>query len=208
MQETAGQNVELICETILKEAEEQAKDILDRSQKEAENIKEEGQKVAEKIRQELLTEYERQQTILRQKFFSSLQLEKRKIILQQAGIFVEDVLKAVQDLAQEFRKSPGYLKFLLDIVGEGARVINQDELVVIYSEVDRELMNSEFLEEMKKICTAVRNRVAKVHLQSGNFQDSGLIVQSVDGRVNFDYRFSTWLKRERENIQRELMKER
>jgi len=207
MPEESAANAEVICQTILQEAEEQAREILKRAHQEAEKVRQAGQQQAEKLRQELLAEYQLQRLKLKDFLFANLQLEKRKILLEEKNAFSEAVLKEVTSLAEQFRTSPDYPNFLVRCLAEGARVLDQDRLVVFYSPADEPFFQPAAVEEMKKQCAQVRNRPTEIILRPGDFQEIGLVLQSGDGRMIFDNRFSARLKRKEEQIRRQLLKE-
>ncbi|MCM8768918.1 MAG: V-type ATP synthase subunit E family protein [Candidatus Omnitrophica bacterium] len=206
-QENSTGNVELICQAILQEAEHEARDILERARRQAEKIKESGRTKAEKEREKLWSEYEKEKNYLKQRYFSSLELEKKKIRLKEKGMVIKKVQEKIHSLAFDFRSRPDYLNFFIHCVEEGAKVLDQDKIIVFYSPADHSLLVPEMTEEITRICQSVRNRLTEVSFSPGNFSEIGVIVQSADGRIIFDNRFSARMKRHQEEIWKDLTEE-
>ena len=105
------------------------------------------------------------------------------------------MLAELKNVAAAFRQTREYTTFLQSAINEGARVINTQEVTVVYSPLDEKIMNDNF-----------KNK-GKYKLLKGDFNDLGVIVQSVDGRLLFDNRLAARLKRKYDEIYSQLIAE-
>ncbi len=202
--ELAGrENTDLICEKINQEAEEEIKIILDKARLEAGNILVQAQREAESKKELILNELERDIQKSKEKIFSSLNLEKKRLVLTEKEMFVHAVLAELDKDFEEFRETGDYLDFLKKAVIEGIKVIGQNSAVIYYSFMDARYFSETFLAEVRKLCLEAG---CAVKFNKAEFEDLGVIINSIDGRVMYDNRLSSRLARNKEEISGELLK--
>ena len=203
--ELAGrENTDLICGKINQEAGEEIKIILGKARKEAGDIFSQAGVEAESKKQLILNELEKDIRKSKDKIFSSLNLEKKRLVLTEKDMFVHAVLAELDKDFEEFRETAEYLEFLKKAVIEGAKVIGQNNAVVYYSFMDARFFNENFIAEIKKLCL---DAGTAVEFNKAEFEDLGVIINSIDGRVMYDNRLSSRLARSKEEISGELLKE-
>ena len=93
-----------LCRKIIEDATAQADSILANAKKEKSRILEEANQEAENKKKETLKSNDIEIDKMKQKIFSTLNLEKKKLFLEEKGRFVESVLENVRGMALEFRK--------------------------------------------------------------------------------------------------------
>jgi vacuolar-type H+-ATPase subunit E/Vma4 len=200
-------NADKITEKIRKEAVSLKENILFSARKEAENILKQAQFEAKLKRETLEREFEREMDEFKEKNYSSLSIEKKKIILNQKNRFVEDVLSLVRQEAQKFRSDKEYYDFLVKACGEGAMVVGAKSIEMIYSYCDEVAFSSyDFIEKVRLFCSSI-GCACQIEFVKGEFKDIGVIVQSQDSRLIYDNRFESRIKRNYDEIFMGLLQE-
>lgn len=202
-QENAG----LICAKINSEADEEVKIILEKAGKEAEKIIGAARLEAEEKKQRILKDVDVAIQKSREKIMSSLNLEKKRLVLGEKDKFIQLVLSETKKKLAEFRKDKGYPRFLEDAILEGLEVIGEINFVIYYSYLDEGIFNDVFMKRIEKLCREFKKMDCQVKFNKADFTDPGVIVNSPDGRVMYDNRVSARLERQQEEISRQLLKE-
>lgn len=196
-------NADKICARIREDADSQIKGILNNAEAQKKSILETAQREGKELETGIVKQLDSELEKAKQKIFSLASLEKKRLILENKNRFVEDILKTVMNIAGGFRRDVRYKEFLLQCVNEGAGIVNHDELVVLYSSLDEEIITKGFEENAKKLCDNKFIQFKKTE----SFKDIGLIVQAVDGTIIYDNRFSMRVKRKSEELYARLLKE-
>lgn len=186
-----------ICKRIIEDASSQADSILANAKKEKSRILEEADAEAGNRKKILLRKNEVEIERIKQKIFSTLNLEKKKMFLEEKSRFIEAVLEKVKEMALEFRKDPGYRGFLEKAILEGIKVLGEKKAEVLYSSLDEKMINEDFVKNIKE---------AGLDFKKSDFKDIGVIVQSKDSRLIYDNTFSARFKRMHDDIYMELLK--
>jgi len=201
------QDAEIICAKIREEAEYQYREILQKARNEAEEIIQQARRQAESQREELFNALKKELAKAEEKIISMFNLEKKRIILEGKRAFVEDVMDAVKKEAEAFRNSVEYPDFLKKAIMEGLSVIDDENIDVIYSQIDSRFINDAFINEVTLLAKDRFHPGVNIKFQKGDFKDIGIIMQSQDGRRIYDNRFSARLKRVYEDVYAQLLKE-
>jgi vacuolar-type H+-ATPase subunit E/Vma4 len=190
---TSGENAREICSMIMEESSEEARLILSKAEKEKNRVLSEASRKAEDSSKVILSDAEKEIERNRERIFSTVNMEKRKVRLETKSLFADDVIAAVKREAENFRSSGDYVKFLREAVLEGLKVIGSKRAQVFYSRLDEEAIAqiSDLSVEFKK----------------SDFVDIGVMVQSEDNRLLFDNTFSAKLRRVHDEIYSKLLKE-
>lgn len=189
------ENVAEICARIKKEADAEVSYILNKANKEAVKIIEESKKSAGQQKEEVIFSLEKELGKTRERIYSTLNLEKKRIVLEEKTKVVEQVIEQARQMASKFRQEKGYAEFLQQAVLEGIKVIGTEKAVVLYSSLDKKLIHDQ-----------LKNKLPYM-FQKGEFSDIGVIVQSSDGRLIYDNRFEARLKREYDDLYMRLLRE-
>ena len=186
-----------ICRKIVEDATAQADSILASAEKERSKILEEASHEAENKKREALKNNDIEIEKTKQKIFSTLNLEKKKLFLEEKSRFIETALEKVREIAAEFRKDPGYKAFLEKAISEGVEVIGEGEVSVLYSALDEKIIKEDFIKNVKGVA---------LEFKKCDFKDIGVIVQSKDSRLIYDNTFSARFKRLYDDIYMDLLK--
>ncbi|MFA5085116.1 MAG: V-type ATP synthase subunit E family protein [Candidatus Omnitrophota bacterium] len=186
-------NAEEICSRIREESSEDAESLLGKAHKERERILSEASREAQVKAQAILSAAEKETGEKKARIFSTIAIERRRVDLEARSLFIADVITAVKREAENFRGSPDYAKFLREAILEGVRIIDDKRAQVFYSHFDEGVIS--------------RFSDLPVEFKKSDFAEMGVIVQSQDGRLLFDNRFSARLKRAYDEIYIKLLKE-
>lgn len=144
----------------------------------------------------------------RERVFSGLALEKKRLLLEEKDRLIRQVLQAVTEQARQFRDGAGYAGFLRAAVAEGARVVGGDAIVVTYAPADAKYFGQgEFVKSLDAYCREALGRAVTFSYTQGDFNEPGAVITSADGRIRFDNRFSCRLARLEADIYAQLLKE-
>lgn len=182
-----------LCSRIREEASEEAELLLCKAEKERERILLTASEEARIKTQEILQAAEKDIAAGKDRIFSTINMEKKRIYLEAKSLFIANVIEAVKREAEIFRDNKDYIKFLRAAILEGIGIIDDKEAQVLYSRLDESRISQ------------IDN--LPVEFKVSDFNDIGVIVQSRDGRFLFDNRFPARLKRLYDEIYVKLLKE-
>ena len=193
---TTDRNVKIICQSIKKESDYKVKEILNNAENEAKKILQEAKNEGEKEKEEILKELEKDLREMKGKSLSSLNMEKKRIILEEEGRFFKELMDEVKKDAFEFRRNKEYKKFLKRAIIEGIKVIGKEKVIVFYSPEDEKIFSKNF---------PIKD--ASIEFKKGDFKDIGVIISSENESITYDNRFSSRLKRVYDEIYVSLIRE-
>jgi vacuolar-type H+-ATPase subunit E/Vma4 len=200
-------NAAEMCRRIETESDAQSRDILSRAKKEAARILEEARSEAEKNTGALFHEADRSLTKTRERIVSSLNLEKKKVIMAEKEKFVGAVLQGVKKEAESFRENREYPGFLKKEIFSGIAVVGDPSVEIYYSFLDEKFFTGSFRKEIEDACRDTIKGGVSPQFIKADFKDIGIIVQSKDGRLISDRRFLSFLKIAYEDVYMRLLKE-
>jgi vacuolar-type H+-ATPase subunit E/Vma4 len=207
-QSVQEKNAGLIIDHIKEESGREAATIIERARGEAEKIVQDGAAETERTQTQMREALRQELEKMRERIFSSVNLEKKRIVLEEKDNFIQQVVAGVRDLAGQVRKSPGYDDFLRRAVAEGARVVDDAQVEVTYSAADEKLfLSAGFVPSLESFCRDLLKKPVALRCIKGDFDEPGVIISSVDGRIQFDNRFSSRLTRREGEIYERLLKE-
>lgn len=188
-----GKNANEICSKIREESSGEADLLLGKAHKERERVLSEAAREAGDRSRAILSAAEKDAAEKKERIFSSVTMEKRRIFLEAKSLFIADVITAVNKEAEKFRGDKDYAKFLKEAILEGIKIVDDKKAQVFYSHLDEGIIS-----KLKDL---------PVEFKKSDFSEIGVIVQSQDGRLLFDNRFSARLKRAYDEIYMKLLKE-
>jgi len=204
--EETGQ-IQEISRRIQEEADSEVWNIIQQAQKKAEEILIAGQQQAASERAKKLADLEIAIKQMKERMFSSLNLEKRRIELKEKDKLIRDILASVSNKAKSFRTSEEYQNFLKESILEGILVLDKQELRVIYSSLDEAIFTEFFLRILSEECHRRWGKEVILYPEKGDFSDIGVKLQSMDRRIIFNNTFSARLARMQGEIYNRLLKE-
>jgi len=199
-------NPEELCVKIRQEADAQCRDILEMARKEADKILSGAQKEAETQRARMLQDLDKELERTRERVFSTVNLGKKKILLEEKSFFVNQALETVKKLAEGLRESREYPAFFKRAILEGVGVVDVEQIDVFYSFLDEKLIGGD-IKEISAACRAKFNKDFAIDFKKDDFRDIGVVVKSRDGRLLYDNRFAARLQRDYDELYTSLLKE-
>lgn len=202
------ENADIICDRIRREAQEEVSSILGRASQEAERIVREASENAKKKLQERKLALDAELEKERERSLSGINLERKRLSLEEKNTFVGQVLAEVAALAGRFREKEEYASFMEKAIAQGVSVVDEKSVTVEFSPQDQALTaHPGFRERVLSLARTSAGTPVSISWVRGDFADPGVIVASPDGRIRFDNRFSARLGRMRERIVTELLRE-
>ncbi len=205
--EMNSENAGVICRKLKDNAQTESSAILERAGREAQDIIARARDEAGRQAQTVMQRAEQEAALLRERIVSSGKLEKKKAFLEERGRLTAAVFNAVHQAAREFRGSPEYPVFLKKLICEGARVLEDARLHVIFSPDDGGLFGDGFRSEAQSACAAAAGGAVALSFSSGDFGEIGVIVRTASGSRIFDGRFSSLLRQRYDEFYGKIMKE-
>ncbi|MDD4955793.1 MAG: V-type ATP synthase subunit E [Candidatus Omnitrophica bacterium] len=199
-------NAEEIRRKIHEGTDDETKEILTRAKTLAQNILSDARHQAEKTKEDALSELEKKINLIKERIFSALNLEKKRIIMGEKSNFIEEVFSELANQAVSFRNQKDYPQFLEKTIVEATDVVDTANLEVFYSPLDEKLLNDSFIKKVKDSCRNKMNQEVTLKFTKSNFNDIGFMVQSLDGRLIYDARFTSRLNLMRDNIYMDLLR--
>ncbi len=199
--------IQEISRRIQEEADSDIRNIIQQAKKKAEEILNAGQQQAVSERAKKLADLEIAIKQMKERMFSSLNLEKRRIELKEKDKLIRDILASVSNKAKSFRTSEEYQNFLKESILEGILVLDKREVRVIYSFLDEAIFTESFLRILSEECHRRWGKEVILYPEKGDFSDIGVKLQSMDRRIIFNNTFSARLARMQGEIYNRLLKE-
>jgi vacuolar-type H+-ATPase subunit E/Vma4 len=201
------ENADAICAKIKEDADYETQNMLARANKEAERILKEAKELAEKKKEEILKNFDKEIEKTRERILSTINLEKKRLILEEKSKFVEEIIDMVKRKAEDFRKTQDYVDFLEKAIIEGAKVIDEGNIEIFYSFLDENIMHGGFIKKIEEVYSDNLKQECSIEIKKSDFKDPGVIVNSQDGRMMYDNRFLARLERIYDDVYMELLKE-
>jgi vacuolar-type H+-ATPase subunit E/Vma4 len=200
-------NAQELCRRIIQESESQSNSILAKAKAEAEKFLSEAKKRLEINSQIANQQLEKELAQIKQKIYSSLNLEKKRLTLEERNKFIDEVFEAVKSQAQGFRSLQDYPEFLKNEILEGADIISDGKISVLYSSLDEKIIDKNFIKEIEELTSQKAKRDILFEFQKSDFQDTGVVMRSHDGNILYDNTFISRLNRAHDEIYMKLLKE-
>ncbi|MFA5338063.1 MAG: V-type ATP synthase subunit E family protein, partial [Candidatus Omnitrophota bacterium] len=146
--ENAGE----IRKKIYEETEYETKEIVNRAKTLAKDLLNDARLTAEKSKAEGILDLEKKISAIKERIFSALNLEKKRVIMGEKSRFIDEVFLELNSQAKAFRGNPEYIPFLKETILEGVTVIAAKGLEILYSPLDEKIIDDTFIAEAKKLC--------------------------------------------------------
>ena len=200
--ENAGE----IRKKIYEETEYETKEIVNRAKTLAKDLLNDARLTAEKSKAEGILDLEKKISAIKERIFSALNLEKKRVIMGEKSKFIDEVFLELNNQAKAFRGNPEYILFLKETILEGVAVIATKGFEILYSPLDEKIIDDAFIAEAKKLCQGKSTQEIQLKFTKSDFSDIGFIVQSMDGRLIYDARFISRFKLARDDVYMDLLR--
>ncbi|MDD5194988.1 MAG: V-type ATP synthase subunit E [Candidatus Omnitrophica bacterium] len=201
------ENALVLCRKIKEDVEREINVIILDAQKEAAAIMRLAQEEAANKKDEILKKFNKESQQLKEKIFSTINIEKKRIVLDEKNRLIEEVFEQLKTYAQEFRNKPEYINFLNQAALGGIGTIDADDIDIFYSFLDEKIITADFKKNIENQCRESLKKSVSIKWQKKDFNDIGVIVQSSDGHLVCDNCFLSRFKLKREEFYMSLLRE-
>jgi vacuolar-type H+-ATPase subunit E/Vma4 len=201
------ENAQVICRKIKEDVEGEVNKIITAAKKEVNALTVATENEIQKKKSEILLNFHKESQLLKDKIFSTLTLEKKRIILDEKNRFIEEVFTRVKEETEEFRRKPEYMNFLIDAMLNAIAIVDTQDIDLLFSSFDEKIMTVDFKENIEARCRNRLNRTVALTLRKSDFNDIGIIAQSPNGHRVCDNRFLSRFKLKREALYMSLLRE-
>lgn len=202
--ETHQTSSEILLKEIQAQSQTEADAIIEQARKEARQVQSQSEKDTERLRRDIIQKAEVQAEKIRRKILSGVHLEVKKQTLKLRETTILKVIDAIREKAESLRQSAEYLPILKDMVLEGVQALDVNIVQIVPGDVERKLLTETVLEEIVKLSG---NSDLNLSLSKETLDESGVIIESQDGRTRYDNRFKAKLKRKNDTIRLTILKE-
>lgn len=202
-----------IINSILADAESQAKRAIADAELSAAEEMDRAQKAAQDIRNDILTKADDRAKKVRAREIATAKIEAKRTVLRAREEAVSDLFTQIEQQLAAIRKDPTrYAEALKNLAIEGVCGVGEPDMILRLSSSDRSLADGAFLSELRSKAGQSSGVEPKIAVESaGADLGGGCIVASTAGRVVYDNTFPRRLERMRQELRtrivRELMKD-
>ena len=200
------QNVEEICRQIEQQAQQEINDIIEKAKAAAQDILKKARQSADHKVEVIIREAEKEAAAEKEKILSTLNIEKKTIMLKAKQKIIDAVISELRKISQQYRSNKdGYRSFLLSAVSLAAASIGSSNQIIKVSSRDKDLFNKDFLGQIEEKIKTEKGRTVHLEVEEGDFDDIGVVLTSLDKRVIYDIRFETILTQFQDKIRAAIM---
>ncbi len=201
-------STDALCAQILKDAGIEADAIVAKAEAEAAGILTLNDAVVAELRREAMNAVYAQATVVERRILATVDLGKRRILLEAREKVLELVMARIKVLAVEFRSSSQYPGYLQRMVVDGALALDPGEVVVTAAACDQGLLSRSFLEVVERELQAKRSQGTTLVLELDDKEtDIGVTVRSRDRRMECNNTFRARLARVYDEVRADVLKE-
>jgi V/A-type H+/Na+-transporting ATPase subunit E len=189
--------VELLCRAVAEEGDKEAEQILAQARADAAEVLAAARERADKEFEEELLARKSDAYADAKRTVDSAELEVKKRIMAFREQVIQEVLGALEQRLQAYRKEPRYVEFLLSALKEGFEHLPGKEFVVELNGTDLGLLEG----ELEKL--AVEGSL-QIDVKASSPCEGGVRVTTRDRRLLYDNSFAARLKRSEDEIRQEI----
>ena len=182
MQESEDQKStsDVIREEIRNQSQNEADAILAQGEKEALQILDSARAEAEKIHDDLIQKAEIQAEGIRKKILSGVHLEVKRQTLRARESLLSTIFDKIKEKLFAFRQTEAYANYLKRLVAEGMTALDAETIQVLGGDVERALLQRDFIKEIEKDVLARTGREIKLKVSERILPESGVVLVSSD----------------------------
>jgi vacuolar-type H+-ATPase subunit E/Vma4 len=200
--ENAKPSIDALRQDILERSRQDIRAILQEAERDAAKLLQDARDQAEGFKAEILKKANAQAEGVRRRILSGVHLEVQRQHLQVIEEALSGIFRRLSEKLEAFRKDPGYGAFLDTLMLEGVQALDAGEIRVVPGDVERALLTEERLARIE----AGAERPVRLVLSPDRLPEGGVVLESSDGRMRFDNRFSSRIRRYGDLLRRTAMK--
>ncbi len=191
---TGDGDVELLSRAILNEAQAESQELQADAGAKAEAIRQAARTEAERERKSLLEQAGKEAERLRSQALATAQLKARSLELEHREKLLDRVFEAAQAGLASAPQQPDYPSLVLELAREGVRRLNSPAAEVRADEATQKILDAAAIESLSK------ELQTDLHIGKTLERGVGVVVQTPDGRLQFDNTLETRLARLRSTL--------
>ncbi|MCD6460179.1 V-type ATP synthase subunit E [bacterium] len=180
-----SQSVDVLCEKIIGEAKIEAETILNKAEKMSrQRIKLTEQQVKnESVK--LRKSAEQRSEFIKKKILSSLNLEKKKLVLNKQELFTKKILADVKNLIFKFTEYNKYRSVLKELVIEAVSTLNEEGTVMLqFGKSDPHNAVLQIVRDAEKILNQKYGKKINLKIHKQRHFQHGVIASINDGLIS------------------------
>ncbi len=198
---------EILRREILNQSEKEIRMILDEAEKEAQEILNNAQNEEEKVSADHLHKVKTQADGIRKKILSGVHLEIKRQALRSQEKWITNLFQSVEEKLNQLRSDKTYIPYLKHFIIEGILALDSNEISILSGEIEKKYLNEKLLTQVEKEIEENYNKKVKLAVLKQSLPEGGVVLITSDAKMQFDNRFSTRIKRYRNAMRLEAVKE-
>ncbi len=182
-------NIELLAQAVMSQADGEAEQMISAARAKAEKIRQQAKEQAEAERRKILEQAAKEAERIRRQTVASAQIKARMLELSQREQLLTDVFQAALERLPDVVRARDYSQIAEELLREAVADLGAPAVEIRADAATRRLLTKE---RLLKISKELKVKMAlKGQLDKG----LGVIVQTVDGRMQYDNTLETRLNR-------------
>lgn len=182
-------NIDSLSRAIMAEARDDAEGLLKDARTRAETIRKQAQAQADQIRQEILDRARAEADQLRSQNIATVQLKTRTMLLEHREKLLNQVFSAALEEIPSIQKWTDYPEIARNLLREAILQLHANEVVVRADPHTQSILSDGVLADLEKELNV------KISMGEPLAEGTGVVVQTNNGRLQFDNTLETRLRR-------------
>jgi V/A-type H+/Na+-transporting ATPase subunit E len=186
---SSDENIETLSRAILSDAQDETEQVKSEALSKADAIKQRAQAQAEAERKAILEQATQEAERLRSQALATTQLKARALELEHREKLLERVFKAVREQLPSIQQKADYDRIAIDLVREGITQLNAKNANLHADKTTQKTLMDHGLDKISG------DLKASISFGTPLERGTGVIVETAEGRLNFDNTLETRLNR-------------
>ncbi len=182
-------NIELLTQAVMSQADEEAEKILSAAKTKADAIRQQASQQAAAEGERILEQASRDAERIRRQTVASAQIKARMLELEQREKILADVFAAAREQLTNVQRHKDYPRIVDQLLREAVTHLGTESVQIHADAATKRLLTQERLAKISK------DLKIKLSLKGQLKAGTGLVVQSEDGRMQYDNTLETRLNR-------------
>jgi vacuolar-type H+-ATPase subunit E/Vma4 len=183
------ESIEMLSQAVMREAHSQAEEVLSRAKEDARKIMEDAQDQADAERKAILARASQDEERTRRQMIASAQIKARTLQLRKREELLDKVFEEAHRQLSSLQQWSDYDRIVLDLLREALLSLHTDSALIRADKETLQYLTDDALEKISKELNV------KLQVKGPLNQDTGVIVETEDGRRRFDNTLETRLNR-------------
>jgi len=180
------ESVDLMYNQIIEEANKEAESLLQKAKTSAQQRIQLATQESEGNAKKIIERANQDCSQIEKKVMSSIQIEKRKLILKKEEELIGQILAGAKNELKVFSSGPDYRKYLKVSLINSALQLEETKISVIAGKNDPEKLVTEVLREAEKEISSKSGRRISFQLDAAKHNGSGFIIRTMDGSIQIN----------------------